>query len=110
MPRDSNDPPLSSNKMPESRTIKRNNDRSKHQTTNERDQEMKNHEKEEEGFKEGFRQSTIHSEQEDLSSGHPEYYEGGSENLNKRSEENSFKTKQDNESKVSWDKKQETRT
>ena len=78
MPRDSNDPSLSS-KKPESRTNKENDNRSKHQITNERDQEMKNHEKDEGRTKEGFHQNTIRSEQEDLSSSHPEYYEGGSE-------------------------------
>ena len=50
---------------------------------------MENHEwRMEDGewrFKEGFRQGTIHSEQENMSSDRPEYYEGGSENLNKRS-------------------------
>jgi hypothetical protein len=104
MSQSSNDPLFSSNKMSESRTIRRNNDRSKHQIINERDQEMENHEKDEERFKEGFRQRTIHSEQEDMSSDRPEYYEGGSKNLNKRNEGNSFETEQDNESEVSWDK------
>ena len=103
MPRDSNDPSLSS-KKPESRANKENDNRSEHQSTNERDQETKNHKKDKKKNKEEFLQSTIRSGREDFASNHPEYCEGGSENPNKGSEETSFKTKQDNESKVSWDK------
>jgi hypothetical protein len=103
MPRDSNDPSLSS-KKPESRANKENDDRSEHQTTYEKDQETKNLKKDKKKNKEEFLQSTIHSGREDFTSNHPEYCEGGSENPNKGNEETSFKTKQDNESKVSWDK------
>jgi hypothetical protein len=102
MPRDSNDPPLSS-KKPESRANKENDNWSEHQTTNERDQDTKNHKKDKKKRKdkEEFPQSKIRSGREDIASDHLEYCEGGSENPNKGNEETSFNTKQDNESKVS---------
>jgi dsDNA-binding SOS-regulon protein len=106
MSRDSNDLPFSSNQRPESGTNKEDDDRGEHQTTDERCHEAKNYKKDKKTKKdkEEFLRNTIRKGREDKASNHLEYCEGDSEEPNKGNEEISFKTKQGNESKVSWDK------